>query len=75
MRRTRRLLVARVDGRGLWRRAAVRADPEDPAAIAAAIEIARDRRDELVSRGVAHAARFSWNHTGRVFLDCYLEAV
>jgi alpha-1,3-rhamnosyl/mannosyltransferase len=55
--------------------AAVRADPEDPAAIAAAIEIARDRRDELVSRGAAHAARFSWNHTGRVFLDSYLEAV
>ncbi len=35
--------------------AAVRADPEDPAAIAAAIEIALDRRDEIVSRGRAHA--------------------
>ena len=32
--------------------AAVRADPEDPAAIAAAIEIALDRRDELTSRGL-----------------------
>ena len=53
--------------------AAVRADPEDPAAIAAAIEIALDRRDELVSRGLAHAARFSWSHTGRVFLDAYLD--
>ena len=51
--------------------AAVRADPEKPAAIAAAIEIALDRRDELVSRGFAHAARFSWSRTGRVFLDAY----
>ena len=54
--------------------AAVRADPENPAAIAAAVEIALDRRDELVSRGLAHAARFSWANTGRVFLDAYLEA-
>ena len=54
--------------------AAVRADPENPAAIAAAIEVALDRRDELVSRGLAHAARFTWADTGRVFLDAYLEA-
>jgi glycosyltransferase involved in cell wall biosynthesis len=54
--------------------AAVRADPEDPAAIAAAVEIALDRRDELVTRGRGHAARFSWSKTGRVFLDGYLEA-
>ena len=54
--------------------AAVRADPESPAAIAAAIEVALDRRDELVARGLAHAALFSWAKTGRVFLDAYLEA-
>jgi glycosyltransferase involved in cell wall biosynthesis len=54
--------------------AAVRADPENPAAIAAAIEVALDRRDDLVTRGLAHAARFSWSGTGRVFLDAYLEA-
>jgi glycosyltransferase involved in cell wall biosynthesis len=54
--------------------AGVRADPENPAAIAAAIEIAVDRRDEVVSRGLANAARFSWSHTGRVFLDAYVEA-
>ncbi len=54
--------------------AAVRADPENPAAIAAAIEIALDRRDELVSRGLLNAARFSWSHTGRVFLGAYVEA-
>jgi glycosyltransferase involved in cell wall biosynthesis len=54
--------------------AAVRADPEDPAAAAAAIEVALDRRDELIARGLAHAAHFSWSKTGRVFLDGYLEA-
>ncbi|HEU0304524.1 MAG TPA: glycosyltransferase, partial [Gaiellaceae bacterium] len=54
--------------------AGVRADPEDPAAIAAAIERALRERDELVVRGLPHAARFSWSQTGRVFLDGYLEA-
>ena len=39
--------------------AAVRADPDDPEAIAAALEEARRRRDELVPRGLAHAARFT----------------
>jgi alpha-1,3-rhamnosyl/mannosyltransferase len=53
--------------------AAVRADPEDPAAMAAAIESALSRRDELVSCGLAHAARFSWAETGRAFLAGYLE--
>ena len=43
--------------------AAVRADPESPPAIAAAVEVALDRRDELVARGLAHAARFTWSHT------------
>jgi glycosyltransferase involved in cell wall biosynthesis len=55
--------------------AGVRADPENPAAIAAAIEVAVDRRDDLVSRGFANAARFSWSQTGRVILDAYVEAV
>jgi glycosyltransferase involved in cell wall biosynthesis len=54
--------------------AALRVDPEDPAAIAAVIEQALGERDQLVSRGLAHAARFSWSHTGRVFLDAYMEA-
>ena len=36
--------------------AAVRADPDDPAAIAAAIEEAHARRDELVALGLPHAA-------------------
>jgi alpha-1,3-rhamnosyl/mannosyltransferase len=54
--------------------AAVRADPESPAAIATAIEVALDRSVEIVTRGRAHAARFSWSNTGRVFLEAYLEA-
>jgi glycosyltransferase involved in cell wall biosynthesis len=53
---------------------ALRAAPDNPAAIAAAIEIALDRQAELGARGIVHAARFTWSHTGRVFLDGYLEA-
>jgi glycosyltransferase involved in cell wall biosynthesis len=48
--------------------AAVRADPDDAAAIAAAIERALDERDDLVDRGRRHAARFRWEDTGRAFL-------
>jgi glycosyltransferase involved in cell wall biosynthesis len=48
--------------------AAVRVDPLDPAAIAAGIEDALSRRDELVPLGLAHAARFSWAETGRIVL-------
>ena len=55
--------------------AAVRADPEDPDAIAAAIERALRERDALVVRGLAHARRFRWRETGRVFLDGYGEAL
>jgi glycosyltransferase involved in cell wall biosynthesis len=53
--------------------AAVRADPESTAAIAAAIGVALDRREELAVVGRRHAARFAWSRTGRVFLDSYLE--
>ena len=41
--------------------AAVRADPDDPKAIAAAIADALARRDELVAAGLEHAARFTWS--------------
>src|SRR5207237_8191425 len=54
--------------------AAVRADPESPEAIAAAIEDALRRRDELVPRGLAHAARFTWRETGRIHLDAWRRA-
>ncbi len=55
--------------------AAVRADPDDPAAFADAIGRALAGRDELVVRGLAHAARFDWLETGRAFLDAYRRAL
>ena len=54
--------------------AAVRADPDDPAAIAAAIVEAHRRREELVAKGLEHARRFSWRASGKVFLAGYEEA-
>jgi glycosyltransferase involved in cell wall biosynthesis len=51
--------------------AAVRADPDDPAAIAAAIEVALRDRDRLVELGRAHAASFSWRAVGEIFLRGY----
>lgn len=54
--------------------AALRVDPEDPASIAATIEVALRERDALVSRGLAHAAGFSWLETGRAVLAGYMEA-
>jgi len=54
--------------------AAVRADPDDPEALAAAIRVAIERRDELVPAGLEHAQRFTWRATGDVFLAGYEEA-
>lgn len=51
--------------------AAVRADPNDPDAIAAAIERARSRRAELVSRGMEHARSFTWLANGRAHLAAW----
>jgi glycosyltransferase involved in cell wall biosynthesis len=55
--------------------AAIRVDPESPEAIAHGIREALERRDELVARGLAHAARFSWRENGRVHLDAFREAL
>jgi glycosyltransferase involved in cell wall biosynthesis len=55
--------------------AAVRVDPESPEAIAAGIQEALARRDELVLRGLAHARRFTWLETGRVHLQSYADAL
>jgi glycosyltransferase involved in cell wall biosynthesis len=55
--------------------AAVRADPESAAAIAAAIEAALGERDAVVPRGARHASRFSWLATGQAFLAGYEEAL
>jgi len=54
--------------------AAVRADPGSAEAIAAAIEDALKRRDELVRLGSVHAARFSARGTGEAFLAAYADA-
>ena len=54
--------------------AAVRVDPEDPAAIAAGIEDAMRRRGELVPKGLAHARQFTWRRVGEILLRGYVEA-
>lgn len=54
--------------------AALRADPDDPDAIAAAIGEAVERREELVPKGLAHAAAFTWRAAGETFLRGYEEA-
>jgi glycosyltransferase involved in cell wall biosynthesis len=55
--------------------AAIRVDPQSPKAIAAGIEEALDRREDLVARGLEHARRFSWVETGRVHLQSYADAL
>lgn len=55
--------------------AAVRVDPESPAAIGEGVREALRRRDELVGRGVEHARRFTWDECGRVHLQGYAEAL
>jgi glycosyltransferase involved in cell wall biosynthesis len=54
--------------------AAVRVDPENPDSIAAGIEEARERRDELVPKGLEHVRRFTWRATGEAVLRGYREA-
>jgi glycosyltransferase involved in cell wall biosynthesis len=51
--------------------AAVRADPTDADAIAAAIRAAIDRRDELVARGIEHARSFTWLANGRAHIAAW----
>jgi glycosyltransferase involved in cell wall biosynthesis len=54
--------------------AAVRVDPESPPSIADGIRRALAERDQLVARGLAHAARFTWRENGRVHLDAFRAA-
>ena len=54
--------------------AAVRADPEDPEAIAEAIRSALEHRDELVPKGLAHACSFTWLANGRAHLAAWEAA-
>jgi glycosyltransferase involved in cell wall biosynthesis len=53
--------------------AALRVDPDDSAAIGAALDEALRRRDELIVRGLAHSERFRWSDTGRVMLETFLQ--
>ena len=55
--------------------AALRCDPEDPQQFADMIGRALAERDQLVSRGIAHARRFSWIETGRIHLQSYADAL
>jgi len=54
--------------------AALRADPEDPAAIAAAIERAIGDRERLRAAGLDHSKGFTWRAVGEIFLRGYEEA-
>jgi glycosyltransferase involved in cell wall biosynthesis len=54
--------------------AAVRADPDSPEAIAAAVREALARPDELAERGFAHASRFTTRALGEALLAAYAEA-
>jgi len=55
--------------------AALRADPDDPGAFAAAIEDAASDRERLASLGLEHAKTFSWRAVGETFLRGYEESV
>ena len=54
--------------------AAVRADPDDPRALAAAIERAIEERESRVAAGLAHSSRFSWRAVGEILLRGYEDA-
>jgi glycosyltransferase involved in cell wall biosynthesis len=53
--------------------AAVRADPDDSKAIAAAIERALAERERLVAAGLEHSQSFTWRAVGEAFLRGYEE--
>ena len=54
--------------------AAVLVDPLDPAAIAAGIAEASERREELRELGLERAAAFSWADAARATIEVYREA-
>jgi glycosyltransferase involved in cell wall biosynthesis len=55
--------------------AAVLVDPADPVAIAAGIEEAIGRREELLRRGRERAQEFSWARSAAATADVYRELV
>jgi glycosyltransferase involved in cell wall biosynthesis len=54
--------------------AAVRADPADPKAMAAAIERTLVEHAQLVTAGLEHSRSFTWRAVGETFLRGYEEA-
>ena len=54
--------------------AALRADPQDPAAFASAVERALAEREQHVGLGLAHVEGFSWRAVGEIFLRGYEDA-
>ena len=54
--------------------AAVRADPDDPAALAAGVEHALAERERLAEAGLEHARGFTWRAAGEIFLRGYERA-
>jgi glycosyltransferase involved in cell wall biosynthesis len=54
--------------------AAVLVDPLDVAAVAAGVEQAIGRRDELRARGLERAREFSWDESARRTLAVYADA-
>jgi glycosyltransferase involved in cell wall biosynthesis len=55
--------------------AAVLVDPRDASSIAAGIEQAADRRDELRRRGLERAREFSWDEVAAATIAVYEEAL
>jgi glycosyltransferase involved in cell wall biosynthesis len=55
--------------------AAVLVDPLDCASIAAGLEEADRRRDELRALGLARAAEFTWDNVARRTVDVYRAAL
>jgi glycosyltransferase involved in cell wall biosynthesis len=55
--------------------AALRADPGDPRAFAAALEWALETGSQARERGLAHAARFTWRACGEAVLAGYESAL
>ena len=53
--------------------AALRADPESPEGLAAAVTRALEEAPVLAVRGIEHASRFSWRRTAAVFRDTFAE--
>jgi glycosyltransferase involved in cell wall biosynthesis len=53
--------------------AALRADPDDPDALADGIRRAVDERERLVPLGRAHAREFTWERVGQIMLAAYRE--